>query len=206
MIGVEINADQLKRLGVAAAAASKSLTKELAGAINAVSKKTKLNMGRQIRETVNLKKDMVEKPLSIRASATADSLIAIVSLKKTDRYGLQHFGAKQNKSGVSYRIAKSGGRNRVNGAFMGPKPGQLAPKLYGGVWKRIGEARKMAKGRRQGKVAQPILKLYGVSPWGAYVKNNMAAVEVEAVSKELFKQIERRINLNVLRANGLVTN
>jgi hypothetical protein len=64
----------------------------------------------------------------------------------------------------------------------------------------------MAKGRRQGKIAQPILKLYGVSPWGVYVKNDMSAVEVEAVSKELVKQMERRINLNVLRANGLVSN
>jgi hypothetical protein len=204
MIGIEINADQLKRLAESVSAAKKNLTKEIAGAINATAKKTRLDMGRQIREAINLKKAASEKPISVRAQASATSLVAVVHLKKENRYGLQEFGAKQNKSGVSYTIGKSGGRKTVAGAFMGPKPGQLAPRLYGGVWKRMGDKRKMTKGLRKGKLAQPIVKLYGVSPWGAWTQNHMEVVQVEAVSKELFKQIERRINLNVLRASGLV--
>ncbi len=206
MMAIEINAEQLKRLSQAAIGAKKSLTKEIAGAINATAKKTRLDMGRQIREAINLKKEASEKPISVRAQASATSLVAVVHLKKENRYGLQEFGAKQNKSGVSYKIGKSGGRKTVPGAFMGPKPGQLAPRLYGGVWKRMGDKRKMTKGLRQGKLAQPIFKLYGVSPWGAWKGNHMEVVQVEAVSKELTKQIERRINLNVLRASGLVTN
>lgn len=193
-ISIEINADQLNRLSHAAIGAKKSLTKELAAAINAVSKKTKLEMGREIRATVNLKKDEAEKPLSIRAAASPQSLQAIVSLKKTPRLGLRHFGARQDKRGVSFKISKRGGRGRADGAFMGPKPGAVKTSWRGNAFKRVGSGR------------LPIIQIKGVSAFGAYVKNNLAGPQVEAVNAELTKQIERRINLNVLRANGLVTN
>lgn len=205
-ISIEINAKQLKRLGESAVAAKKSLTKELAAAINAVSKKTKLEMGREIRATVNLKKDEAEKPLSIRAAASPQSLQAVVSLRKTKRLGLRHFGARQDKRGVSYKISMAGGRGRIDGAFMGPKPGVIRINWRGNVFVRVGAAQKMTKGRYQGKMRQPIQQRFGVSAFGAYVKNNLAGPQVEAVNAELTKQIERRINLNVLRASGLVTN
>ena len=193
-ISIEINADQLNRLSHAAIGAKKSLTKELAAAINAVSKKTKLEMGREIRATVNLKKDEAEKPLSIRAAASPQSLQAVVSLKKTPRLGLRHFGARQDKRGVSFKISKRGGRGRVDGAFMGPKPGAVKTSWRGNAFKRVGSGR------------LPIIQIKGVSAFGAYVKNNLTGPQVEAVNAELTKQIERRINFNVLRANGLVTN
>lgn len=194
MIAIEINADQLRRLGESAAAAKKSLSKELAAAINAVSKKTKLQMGRDIRATVNMKKDESEKPLSIRATATPQSLEAIVSLKKTRRLGLRHFGAKQDKRGVSYKIMKKGGRQRVDGAFMGPNPKAIKISWKGNVFKRVGQSR------------LPIVPIKGVSAYGAYVINDLAGPQEQVITAELTKQMERRINLNVLRANGLVPN
>ena len=80
----------------------------------------------------------------------------------------------------------------MTSAFMGPRPGVLAPKLHGGVFKRVGGDR------------HPIVKLYGVSPYGAYAKNDMSKAEVEFINKSLMTEMERRINLNILRANGLV--
>lgn len=56
MLSVEIRKQQLDRLAKATARAGKKMKKELAGAINQVSKKTKLQMGRDIRNTVNLKR------------------------------------------------------------------------------------------------------------------------------------------------------
>ena len=194
MIAVEINADQFKRLGESAAAAKKSLPKELAAAINAVSKKTKLQMGRDIRATVNMKKEQSEKPLSIRATATLQNLEAIVSLKKTRRLGLRHFGAKQDKRGVSFKISKKGGRQRVDGAFMGPNPKAIKISWKGHAFKRVTQAR------------LPIMQILGVSAYGVYVINNLAGPQADAITAELTKQMERRINLNVLRANGLVPN
>jgi len=192
MIGIEINADQLTELRKACGEAKKSFSKELSGAINAVSKKTKLQIGRDIRSTVTMKKAESEASLSIKTKATPQSLTAVVSLKKTKRLGLRHFGARQDKRGVSYKIGKKGGRQRVDGAFQGPKPGVMKTSWRGNAFKRVGESR------------LPIVQLKGVSAFGAYVKNDLDEPQVVAIESELSKQMERRINLNVLRANGLV--
>ena len=192
MIGIEIKADQLTRLREATGEAKKNFTKELAGAINAVSNKTKLQIGRDIRATVALKKDESEKPISIRATATPENLKAIVTLKKTKRLGLRHFGARQDKRGVSYKINKKGGRSRADGAFQGPKPGVMKTSWKGNAFKRVGASR------------LPIVMLKGVSAYGAYAKNELSGPQVKAIEDELAKQMERRIKLNVLRANGLV--
>ena len=192
MIEIEINAKQLKRLREAVGKSKKSIKKELAGAINATSKKTKLQVGRDIRKTVNLKKDEAERPLSLRATATEANLVAVVSLKKTKRLGLRHFGARQDKRGVSYKISKTGGRSRVNGAFQGPRPGVMKMSWKGNAFKRVGKER------------LPIVMLKGVSAFGAYAKNELEGSQVKEINKELSKQMERRINLNILRANGLV--
>ena len=192
MIEIQINARQLKRLREAVGKSKKSIKKELAGAINATSKKTKLQVGRDIRKTVNLKKDEAERPLSLRATATETNLVAVVSLKKTRRLGLRHFGARQDKRGVSYKIGKTGGRSRVDGAFQGPRPGVMKMSWKGNAFKRVGKER------------LPIVMLKGVSAYGAYAKNDLEGPQVKEINKELSKQMERRINLNILRANGLV--
>lgn len=192
MIAIEISAKQIKRLREAVSRSGKKFSVELAAAINATSKKTKLQIGRDVRATLSLNKAEAEKPLSIRATATDANLQAIVTIKKTDRLGLRHFGAKQDKRGVSYKISKKGGRQRVNGAFQGPKPGLMKVSWKGNVFIRTGKER------------LPIQHLRGVSVWGAYLKNNLAGPQVNEISAELEKQVERRINLNILRATGLV--
>ena len=192
MIELDINAKQLKRLREAVGKARKNLPRELAAAVNSVSKKTRISIGRRIRQTVNLKKVDAEKPIKIKRTATAETPVGVVSIDKQTRAGLQHFAARQNSRGVSYKIDKRGGRKLVTSAFMGPRPGVLAPKLHGGVFKRVGRDR------------NPIVKLYGVSPYGAYAKNDMSKAEVEFINKSLMTEMERRINLNILRANGLV--
>jgi hypothetical protein len=192
MIGIEIDAKQLKKLRDAVNRSGKKFAKEMAGAINAVSKKTKLQIGRDIRATVAMKKDEAEKPLSIRGTATAENLSATVTLRKTKRLGLRHFGAKQNKTGVSYKISKTGGRKRVDGAFQGPKPGVMKMSWKGNAFKRVGKER------------LPIIKLQGVSAFGAYAKNELSGPQVKVIEAELTKQMERRIKLNILRAEGLV--
>jgi hypothetical protein len=193
MISIDIDAKQLKRLTEAVGKARKNFPRELAAAVNSVSKKTRISIGRRIRQTINLKKADAEKPIKIKKTATAQTPVGVVSIDRETRAGLQHFSARQNARGVSYKISKQGGRKLVAGAFMGPRPGVLAPKLNGGVFKRVGKSR------------QPIVKLYGVSPYGAYAKNNMSKAEVEFINKSLMTEMERRIKLNILRASGLVS-
>lgn len=191
MISIEIDARQLKQLRKAAESARKSFPRELAATVNKVIKRTKRNIGRDIRKMVNIKKEPSERPIKLKRTATAQSPTGIVGIDREKRLGLQHFGAKHDKVGVSYKIAKQGSRQRVPGAFMGPKPGVLAPALNGGVFKR------------EGKKRLPIVKLKGVSPYGAYAKNDFSATEVVTIQKNLATEMQRRIAFNILRANGL---
>lgn len=193
MIAIEIDAKQLKRLRGAVGRAGKKFPRELAAAINSTSKKTRLSIGRRVRETVNIKKAVAEKPIKIKRTATSESLVGVVSIDKERRAGLQEFAARHDKRGVSYKIDKRSGRKRINGAFMGPRPGTLAPKLNGGVFKRAT------------KMRHPIIKLYGVSPFGAYAKNRYEKIEIQFINKYLQREIDRRIKLNILRAEGLVS-
>lgn len=192
MVEIEINSGQLNRLRQATANAGKKFPRELAAAVNSVAKKTRISIGRRIRQTINLKKAAAERAVKIKKIAMAEIPVGVVSIEKERREGLQHFNARQNGKGVSYKIDKRGGRKLVPGAFMGPRPGTLAPRLHGGVFRRVGKER------------LPIVKLYGVSPYGAYAKNDMSQIEVQFINKGLLTEMERRINLNILRANGLV--
>jgi hypothetical protein len=192
MIGIEVNANQLTALRKACGEAKKSFAKELAAGINATAKDVRLKISRDIGSEITMPAKDIKDRISTRDKATAVSPVAVVSLGWKKREGLQYFKARQTKSGVTYKISKKGGRGVVLGAFMGPSPGTFAPKLHGGVFKRIGSAR------------LPITKLRAVSAAGAFVKNKHDAVMPGFIEQKMLAQMERRINLNVLRANGLV--
>lgn len=193
MIAIEISEKQIKRLREAVDKAGKKFPKEFAATINDVSRKTKVKIGKDVRSVVAMKTAEAKKPISIKGKATPGHLSATVSLKKTKRLGLQHFGARQDRRGVSYKISKQGGRQRVNGAFQGPKPGVMKMSWKGNVFRRLGKSR------------LPIVKMLGVSAFGAYAKNELEKPQVDEINAEITKQIERRIKLNILRANGLVS-
>ena len=184
MINISINVKQLTRLREAVNGARKVMEVEIAAAINATAKKTRLEIGKTVRETIAIKKKESEQPLKISTKASKGSLSSTVRLQKTPRLPLKSFSARQDKKGVSYKISKQGGRKRLNGAFE---------------WAAIGHFF-----IRAGTARLPIHKLDGVSAWGAFIKNDFTPEQMKATEKELAKQIERRINLNVLRANGLV--
>ena len=206
MSEIFIDSTQFDKLSLAVAAAGKNLRKEMAAAVNATVKDAERKMARDIGAEITMKIGDIKKNIRSPRKATEINPQGSVSLWWSDREGLEHFKAKHIQSGVSYQISKKGGRVTVSGAFMGPKPGMLAPKLYGGVYKRVGAQRKLTKGRRQGKMGQLIVRLFGVSPAGVFMKKNMDQALPFYLTGYLKHQMERRINLNVLRANGLVPN
>lgn len=193
MIEIQINAKQLRRLKDATGKAKKKFSRELAAAVNSVAKKTKLDIGRNVRKTINIKKEESEKPLSMTAKATEAKPQVTVSMKKTKRLGLRHFGARQDARGVSFKISKQGGRSRVNEAFQGPRPGMMKMSWKGNAFRRVGKYR------------LPIIHLRGVSAFGAFAKNDMTKPMMRSIRENLAKQVERRIKLNILRAEGLVS-
>jgi hypothetical protein len=193
VISIEIDVKQLKRLRESVGKAKTKFGRELAATVNAVAKKTRLDIGRDVRSVIAIKKKESEEPLKIRGVATAEMPRTTVSLAKTRRLGLRHFGARQDKTGVTFKIAKQGGRQRVQGAFQGPKPGVMNVKWKGNAFRRVGKER------------LPIIHLRGVSAFGAYIKNKFTQPQIKRINDELSKQMERRIKLNILRASGLVS-
>jgi hypothetical protein len=193
MISIEIDPGQLKRLQKAVKAAGKLFSRELAAAVNSVSKKTRTDIGRKVRSVTTIKKKASEEPLKIRKQATSENASSVVGIDKTRRLGLRHFGGKQTAAGVSYKISKTGSRQLAPGAFQGPRPGVINPKWKGNAFRRVGKDRK------------PIIHIRGVSAFGAFAKNNFEKPQAQAIRAELAKQMDRRIKLNILRANKIVS-
>lgn len=191
MIALTLDTGQLLQLRRSVAAVNKSLPRELSTVINKVGKRTEKSISKEIRKELTVTAGSLKKSIKTRRKASATTPSAVVGIDHEYRPGLQNFKSRQTKTGVSYKISKSGGRNSIPGAFMGPRPGVLAPKLYGGVFIRVGEDR------------SPIKKLRGVSPYGVYKKNDLKKEEVERIEKDLQKEMERRIQFNLARANGL---
>ena len=207
MIGIEVNAKQLTALREAVSKSKKSFGKELAKTVNKVAKQTVKELSSAktgIPQHINIKPTDVKKLITVKPRATESNPVAEFSIAWTKRPGLQYFGAKQNSGGVNYRMSKKGKSTFIAGAFMGPRPGVLAPSLNGGVFIRRGEKRKMTKGRYQGKVKQPIVKLRGASVAGVFVKNKMDEPTTAFIKTQLDKEMARAIRENVLRANGLI--
>lgn len=192
MISIQIDTGQAERLRAAVDRAGKSLPREISAAINQVARKSRLGIGRKIRQEVTIKKKESEQALKITSRASPSGLSSTIVLGKTPRLGLRHFGARQDKRGVSYKISKRGGRQRIEGAFQGPRPGVQKVSWRGNVF------------IREGKSRLPIRQIKGVSAWGVFVKNKYQGPQAKEIEAELRKQVERRINLNVLRAEGLV--
>jgi hypothetical protein len=195
MIALSVTARGEKRLAKLLQGNTKRLRREMAIAVNATSKKTVAIWAKEVSKEVATAQKNIKATIKVSKKAAASeskSPTAVVTQKKTGRIPLRDFGARQNKKGVSYKISKGGKRGFVAGAFQGPKPGAMKASWRGRVFKRVGAGR------------LPIIQLFGPSPWGVSIKNNLKKPTVKATKIELVKQIERRIRFLKLKQSGAI--
>ena len=192
MISIQVDPKELKELRRAVDRAGKKFKPEFAAAINQTAKKTQSQINQKIRTELVVKSKDLNRLIKQGSKATSATLVTRVTLAKTARLPLRVFSARQIKSGVTYKISKKEGRKLAAGAFQGPRPGVMKVSWRGNVFKRLGKAR------------LPITKLMAASPWGVFVKQRMTPEQEKDIREELRKQIDRRIKLNILRAEGLV--
>jgi len=192
MIAIGIEPRKLKELRKAVDRAGKKFPVELAAAINATAKKTRSQINQKVRTELVVKSADLNKLIKTGTKATSATLVAKVTLEKTARLPLRAFSPRQTRAGVTYKISKREGRKLAAGAFQGPKPGVMKVSWRGNVFKRVGKER------------LPIVKLMGASPWGVFTKQKMTPEQERDIKSELVKQMDRRIKLNILRAEGLV--
>ncbi len=178
VIKITVNQSRLGRVKESLRKHPQKLKRAVAGAINDTAKHERSNISAMIREKVNIKKKDLDKDIHI-TRATPENLAALVVLEKKSRIDLKYFGAKQTKHGVTYRIAKSGGRSRVPDAF-----GPQIPRLGGNVFRRVGRER------------LPIVKLKGPSAWGVFQKYAMTNVVKSDAAEFLDRRLKYRLGQN----------
>jgi len=189
MLSIKTNDASIKQVAKILKDIGLNARKEIATAVNKAGEKTRSTMAKGISKKITIKQKDVKNSIGIK-KANETSLTTSVTLKKEKRLGLQYFGAVQDEVGVSYQIVKGGERKYVDDAFMGTKPGRLAPKLYGNVFKRKGKSR------------LPIIRLKGPSFWGIFVKNKLEVPTAAVALTELEKQVRERLRYLLLKAQN----
>ena len=190
MIEPSIPKRQLRRLEESIAGTKKKLPKEVAIAINKTTPAVTRAVAKAVQEHVKLPQKSIKEKMPKPKRASESQLHTVVKLKQSNRFGLRHFNAKQNKAGVKYTVSKDSGRQFIAGAFQGPKPGVMKTSWKGNVFKRAGKKR------------LPIVHLRGPSPWGVFVKNNKRRSVVKIANAELKKQIQKRVQFNLFKKQG----
>ncbi len=184
MLTLDIDPRQLRELERSLDGMNRKLENEMRIAVRATTRKAKTVMSRQVRTELAAPARSVNQLISTQVTG-GFAPSGEVRLRKTKRLPLKAFKPRQTRKGVSYRISKRTGRNRVAGAF-------ISPKLGNHVYKRRGKSR------------LPIDKLHGPSPWGVFVLKRMKPPSVREIQGELRKQVDRRIKFNVLKRSGRI--
>jgi len=174
----------LDRFGDAIAVLGTSRTRQaLARAVNRVGTTAK---GRAIRDVTyqsSIPRQLVKQQIVYRRATPGTLEGRIVA--KGRPLSLKHFGALQLSYGVRAKVQRK--LMRYLGAFMGPSPGVIAPKLGGHVFVRTTE-KTWQNGRRL-----PIEMLFGPSVPEEMVKGRAAAQFERTVETMLPQRVEHEL-------------
>lgn len=155
----------------------------LMGGVNDTLKNGRTYASKLIRDKVNIKKKDLDPHITVDW-ATKARQAGTLFIRESERIPLKYFGAKELKrGGVSYRIEKKGPKKTLKSAF-------IIERFGGHVFTRKGLQR------------HPLQKHHGISAWGAFVVNDYIRPTQKYVTERLQYNIERRVNMLLLRAAG----
>lgn len=158
-----------------------SVTREMKTAVSKTVKKTKLQSARQLKTVLPAPTRVLKKAI-ISGRVQNEGLSHEVVLWQGHPIPIKHFGARQNKSGVTY---KAGVKQR---GFV--KSGFLVNRFGKNAYSRTGPDR------------LPIKKIYGPSPGEMYKPGGVVSVALATATEELPKQIKERVRFLTLKAQG----
>jgi hypothetical protein len=179
-------------------------------AVNSTAKKIKVQVSRQIREKVLIKKKQIDPYIKVKPAYGKAVPTAMVILSKSKRLPLRFFNPIQRKSGVSFRIEKdkAAGHGVVFGAYILNRTG----KKEVDVWVRDFDVDgahnahyKKSYGGNKRSPRYPQHKLYGPSPWGVYVISGMRTETISEGQALLRKQLMEQLRVAGLRASGVIS-
>ena len=195
-ITIEFDANQLQSVTTRLREIGANVPKVLAAAVNDTAKQQKTKISSRLRERVNIKKKDIDPHINF-SRATPANPSCVLTLSKTKRLSLKYFAARQNKRGVTYQVSKVGGRKSIAHAF-------ILKVLGGHVFERLGPPRPAKKGRYKGKMRQAIVKLFGPSPWGVFVKSGLEAETLTTAQEDLHDNLEHRVKFELLKKSGAI--
>ena len=165
-----------------------NLTKQLKIVSSKTATFSKSQIAKKVSDSVKITQKVIKKHLTL---SNVGPIGKQVDLEKSKRIALRHFGARQNKRGVSYRISKRGKRGFIKSAFIGKG------KLNGKVFIREHLVNPRSKIRVAGK---------GPSPWGVMSKRGQ--IRLKQVAKlsqvRLEKEMADRIRYLKLKKSGAI--
>tara|TARA_R100000152_G_C6781949_1_gene217717 strand:- start:5462 stop:6064 length:603 start_codon:yes stop_codon:yes gene_type:complete len=156
--------------------------------INQVAKDAISPAAKLVQSEINLKQGVIKKAIKVTKKAKRGSLLAVVSIKKSERPSLKEFklkkqlvktGKKKSPNGISYQIIK--GKTRKF------RKGFVVDKFNGHAFVNIG-------GRK-------IAKLHGASAWGVWKKHRLSHPLTFDIRKRLTYRIDKFIKDQIRKYN-----
>lgn len=222
---VSLNREQFRRADEALLGLRGGLREAIERAINDTLKRLRTQVDRGIREELKVTKATVFKHVTIRRARRTGSPSGILFVRGDKRIPLLAFGARQIKSGVSYKLNRTGARKKIKSAFIArmPRSGHrgvfIERRLIAGR-SSVGFAERDAAGNirrgsfrttrvrarrrdfRPGKrtAGLPIQELRGPSILGVY-RRHLAKVTPEFADEVLARRLEFYIDFILKRKN-----
>ena len=191
LVEIKVNEKQLANVRRILAEVPGGMAKLMSMAINRTATSSKAEIVRRLRAEINMTAKRIRQNITIEKASRARWLATIDMFGK--RVPLIHFGARQIKKGVSYKIQRSGGRKKI---VDEPRPFiQTMPSGNVGVFRR------WPKNVRR----LPIIQLFGPSVGRAFKESGTVRDEVmRHSSAQLEKNIDQRVEyiLNKWRASA----
>ena len=188
MIKIQIDS---KELTDTLAAVVKNLPRELSFVSKQTAKHGVSFIAKQVGAEIAVAQKEIKKLIKVKKLGDTDYMI---DFQKTKRLPIRVFKAKQTKKGVTYKIDKNAKPKLIKKAFMGPRPGVLAPRLHGKVWIRE------LHGGSKSRSIHPVGR--GPSPWGVFVKNDMMPALLVEINQRLTANLRERIRVKKLKLKG----
>lgn len=191
-LNIQLDQNLLNRVKLALGDLERRAPQALSGAINETLQESKTDISKRVREVLTLSKKSTDSRIGL-SKATPQKLNGAVWLSYEKRPGLMSFGARGHRAGeklgrkqkgVTYKLTHQGGRKRIPEAFIARKRGQVHENVF---------VRKMVGGKRVGR--KPLVRLQGLSPWGAIVYRSGVLEGLFADAQQTFeKNLQQRIN------------
>jgi hypothetical protein len=199
VIALQVDAKQLEKLRVAIGGSPKKLKSNLQIAVNKTAGQSKKVMAAKVAERVKITQAAVKPLIAVRkaAGASGSLITASARLKPTKRISLREFGARQNKKGVTYQIAKYTKQQSAKRKKKGQKNREFIPGAF--IVQSLGGH----VFERKGKESLPIEKRMGPSAWGVFVVGEAHKPARKELKLILKKQIDKRIQfINFKKTQG----